>query len=101
MIEVEAGLVGYDEREVGGCHGEYVAEGPSFEEIKSDVGVELEKSLKRDEPLLKLLVRRVRPVGLAFEARLSPTIEKVFHCVHGAPNPIVGYVDCIIKEKMW
>jgi hypothetical protein len=47
MIEVEAGLVGYDEREVGGCHGEYVAEGPSFEEIKSDVGVELEKSLKR------------------------------------------------------
>jgi hypothetical protein len=101
MIEVEAGLVGYDEREVGGCHGEYVAEGPSFEEIKSDVGVELEKSLKRYQPLLEFLVRRVRPVGLAFEARLSPAIEKVFHCVHGAPDSIVGYVDCIIKKEMW
>ena len=100
MIEVEACLVGYDEREVGGCHGEYVAEGPSFEEIECDVSVELEEGLEGDQPLLELLVRGVCPVGLALETRLGPAVEKVFHRVHSASDSIIGYVDRVIKEEM-
>src|SRR6266446_7006378 len=96
MVEVEAGLVGHDEREIGGRHREYVAEGPSFEKIKSDVGVELKEGLERDQALLELLVCRVCPPGLALQTRLGPAIEKVFHRVHGAPNSIIGNVDRVI-----
>lgn len=100
MIEVEAGLVGHDEREVGGRDGEYVAEGPSFKKIKCDVGVELKEGLERDQPLLKLLVCRVCPLGLPLETRLGPAIEKVFHRVYRAPNTIVGNVDRVIEKEM-
>jgi hypothetical protein len=61
MIEVEADLVGHNEREIRGRHGEYVAEEPSFKKIKCDVGVKLKEGLERDQPLLKLLVCHVSP----------------------------------------
>ena len=101
MVEVEAGLVGHDEREVGRRDSEYVAEGPSFKEIESDVSVELEKGLEGNQPLLELLVCGVRPVGIVLETRLGPAIEKVFHRVHGAPDSIVGDVDRVIEKEIW
>ena len=98
---VEAGLMGYNERKVRECHGEYVAilaDVPSFKEA----GVELEKGLEGHQPFFELLACRVHPVRLTLKACLGPTIGKVFHWVdgsHGTPDPIGSLLAMLIVSE--
>jgi hypothetical protein len=88
LIKVKSREVARNEREIG-CDSEDVAQRPSLEKIKCDIGVELEQRLERDQSSSSI------PVRFVLEARFGPAIEKVFRDINGAGDAVIGYVYCL------